>query len=78
MTADKLYLVLFEGTALALAVPRSLHAASQAVLMFNLQLTGFVYHLVKNLDGSLQEKVEQLSNCSHFGRGRERSFGAEN
>lgn len=66
MTAEKLYLVWSEGTGLALAVPRSLHAASQAVLMLNLQLTRFMDCLMKNLSGNLQENIEQSPNYSHF------------
>lgn len=62
MVAEKLHPALFEGTALALAVPQSLHIASQDVLMLNLHLTSFRYHLMKNLNGHLQEKVEQLPN----------------
>jgi len=75
VTVEKLYLVLSEGTALALAVRRPLHIASPAVLMLNLQLAVFMYCLMKNLGGNLQEEVELLSNYSHFCRGRESCFG---
>lgn len=66
MTAEKLYLVWDEGTGPALAVPRSLHAASQAVLMLNLQLTRFMDCLMKNLSGNLQENIEQWPNYAYF------------
>lgn len=58
VTAEELYLVWSEGTGPALAVLRSLHTASQAVLMLNSQLTRFMLCPMKNLSGNLQENTE--------------------
>lgn len=44
----------------------TLHVASQAVLMVDLQLTKFMYCLMKNLSRNLQENIEQWPNYSHF------------